>query len=107
MANRVRDDLGVAERAAFDAGLRSLTTIDSVARSEIGTPAGTRRPVIDSSYSAALIAWFADLRAHDAYQAHPTHDAFRKTCSGYWTKVQIYDLELAPAAPAGSPSPRG
>jgi hypothetical protein len=35
---------------------------------------------------------FRDKLAHDAYQAHPLHDAFRDECAKYWTKVRIYDF---------------
>ena len=94
----LRDDLGASEREAFRAGVQSLTTIDTVERSWVGVPAATRRPVVDSSYSCALIVWFRDLAAHDAYQSHPTHDVFRETCASFWTRVQIYDVDTEPAA---------
>jgi hypothetical protein len=54
-------------------------------------PADTDRPIIDRSYSYALILTFADKAAHDAYQVHPTHDKFRTECGHLWSRVQIYD----------------
>ena len=57
----------------------------------IGVPAATDRPVIDRSYTFALIVIFDDLAGHDAYQVHPIHGAFVDTFNTYWTKVQIYD----------------
>ena len=67
-------------------------TIRPVASSGfIGTPAGTDRPIIDASYSYALIVSFADEAAHDAYQVHPVHERFRERCGGAWKKIVIYD----------------
>lgn len=91
----LRDDLSAEQLARFHAGVRSLAAIESVVRSRLGGPAPTRRPVIDSSYSQALIAEFHDQAGHDAYQAHPVHDAFRDACSTFWTRVQIYDIDSA------------
>lgn len=96
----LREDLGAAERAAFDAGVRSLTTIETVAQSFVGAPAETDRPVIDRSYACALVVAFADRAAHDAYQDHPVHERFRDQCSSFWTRVQIYDVAVADAAGA-------
>jgi hypothetical protein len=87
----LRDDLSSTDRAAFVDGIRSLCAIDSVQRGFIGTPAATNRPIIDTSYSYALVVSFADQAAHDAYQVHPVHDRFRERCDGAWTKIVIYD----------------
>ena len=57
----------------------------------IGVPAATSRPVIDRSYTFALVVMFDDLVGHDAYQEHPIHKAFVENFSGHWTKVQIFD----------------
>lgn len=80
-----------AQRAQFWAGVHSLTTIESVRQAYVGTPAATDRPIIDRSYSCALIVVFDDVAGHDAYQAHPIHDRFREECALFWIKVQIYD----------------
>lgn len=87
----LRDDLSDDERRAFEEGVQSLTTIDGIDRAYTGVPASTDRPVIDRSYSYALIVVFPDQAAHDAYQEHPTHGRFRKGCAHVWRKVQIYD----------------
>jgi hypothetical protein len=87
----LRDDLTSAEKAQFVDGIRSLRAIETVQQGYIGVPAGTNRPIIDQSYSYALILAFADRRAHDVYQEHPVHDAFRDECSSLWQKVLIYD----------------
>ena len=87
----LRADLTAAETRRLDAGLRSLRAIDGVEHGYVGVPAATDRPVIERSYSRALVLVFADEAAHDAYQVHPVHDRFRAECGGYWTAVRIYD----------------
>ena len=87
----LRDDLTSAERARYEAGLRSLRGIEHVAQGWIGVPAATDRPVIERGYSRALVLAFADQAAHDAYQVHPVHDRFREECGTYWRRVQIFD----------------
>jgi len=87
----LRDDLSPADTTKFVDGIRSLTTIDVVQLGFIGTPAGTNRGIIDTTYSYALVLTFADAAAQDAYQVHPVHDAFRENCDGSWKKIVIYD----------------
>jgi hypothetical protein len=95
-----KDDLTAAERADFEAGLRTLLTIPTVSAGWVGTPASTERPVIDRSYTFALNLRFPDLAAHDAYQVHPIHDAFHDRCAKYWKRVLVYDFDdvAGPAA---------
>ena len=87
----LREDISAAERQRFEAGIRSLVTIDSVVRGWVGKPAATDRPVIERGYSHALIVELADERAHDAYQVHPVHDLFREQCAGLWSGIRIFD----------------
>lgn len=87
----LKEDLGQAEKDEFLQRLNALATIESVQQCFIGPPAATRREVIDSSYSYALIVLFANEEAHDVYQSHPVHDQFRDACAPFWTGVQIYD----------------
>ncbi len=87
----LKDDLNERDTAAFEQGVRSLTTIESVEHGFVGVPADTDRPIIDRSYSYALVVMFRDAAGHDAYQVHPVHDRFREECAGFWRKVQIYD----------------
>lgn len=87
----LREDLTSAERHQYEAGLRSLRGIEGVEQGYIGAPAPTDRPVIERGYSRALVLVFADQQAHDAYQVHPVHDAFRADCGSYWTAVKIFD----------------
>ena len=91
----LRDDLSADATQRFVDGIRSLTTIESVAQGFIGTPASTDREIIDRSYSYALVVSFADEAAHDAYQVHPVHDRFREQCAGSWSRIVIYDAVSA------------
>lgn len=87
----LKPDLSEEDRAKFWAGVRSLTTIESVRQGYVGTPAATDRPIIDRSYSCALVVAFDDDAGHEAYQVHPVHDRFREECASCWDKVLIYD----------------
>ncbi|GAA4312162.1 Dabb family protein [Compostibacter hankyongensis] len=87
----LREGLSTAERQQFEAGVRSLGTIGTIARFHIGTPASTDREVIDRSYDYCLLCLFKNQEDHDAYQVDPVHDRFRETCSPFWEKVVIYD----------------
>jgi hypothetical protein len=87
----LKTDLSDGDRQAFEAGLDTLLSIDTIERFYRGAPADTDRPVIDRSYSVGIVVVFRDKAGHDAYQAHPRHDEFR-ACAKYWEKVLIYDL---------------
>ncbi|MGH9311140.1 MAG: Dabb family protein [Vicinamibacterales bacterium] len=88
----LKDDLSDSDRAAFVRGLDNLLSIETIERAYKGVPAETDRPVIDRSYSYGVSVVFRDKVAHDAYQTHPKHDAFRDGCAKYWQKVLIYDF---------------
>lgn len=75
----------------FETLSAAMAEIPGVEHLWTGKPAPTDRPVIDRSYSYALIVVFKDMAAHDVYQVHPIHDVFRNTCGGYWSQVKIYD----------------
>ena len=89
----LRPELDASQREAFRReGLESLRVIPSVGSLHIGSPAPIPpRPVVDASYSFALTILFADVAAHDAYQAHPIHRAFVDNFKARWERVQIYD----------------
>ncbi|GAB1343646.1 hypothetical protein MASR1M101_27730 [Gemmatimonas sp.] len=88
----LRPDLSEQEQAQFAANLQTLATIPSKG-CYIGKPSSTDRPVIDRSYTWALVLLFDDLAEHDAYQVHPTHQAFVAENKSLWSRVQIYDSE--------------
>lgn len=88
----LKDDIEPTDREKFWTSVRSLLTIRSVQHGWVGTPAATEdRPIIDKSYTCALVLVFDDLAGHDVYQADPVHDSFRSGCHSYWSKIQIYD----------------
>lgn len=87
----LKKGLGPVQIRQFEEGVRSLGTIQGLVFFHIGKPAPTDRPVIDRSYDYNLVCVFEDQQAHDAYQADPVHDRFRKDCSHLWERVLIYD----------------
>lgn len=88
----LKSDLSDDDVTAFWRGVNSLTTIETVRQSYVGIPAPTDRPIIDRSYSCALILAFDDQQGHDLYQDHEIHERFRQMCSHFWSKVVIYDV---------------
>lgn len=81
-----------ADHDALRAGLESLKAVTDISAAYIGTPAETRRPVIDHTYDFSLTFVFADKAAHDVYQTHPIHLAFVDQCAHLWQRVQVYDM---------------
>ena len=79
--------------ADFEKRLNDLLKIPAILHGFVGKPAGTRRPVVDCTYSYALTLIFENMEGHDSYQVHPVHKAFVADCAPYWVKVQIYDAE--------------
>jgi len=75
----------------FEKALKNLVSIDSIQSHHLGKPAETRREVIDSSYQYSLLTVFKDKAAHDVYQVHPVHDAFRVIANELCSKVIVYD----------------
>jgi hypothetical protein len=87
----LKDNLSASQQDAFLHGVKSLTAIKTVRQAFTGVPAATDRPIIDRTYSYALVAVFANQRDHDLYQTDPIHDRFRNDCGELWKKVVIYD----------------
>lgn len=81
-----------ADHQALRKGLDHLRLIDYIQESYIGTPADTRRDVIDYSYNLGLTFVFSDKAAQDAYQEHPIHLKFIEDCGHLWQRVQVYDV---------------
>jgi hypothetical protein len=79
----------------FEAGLRRLATIPEIRTVHFGKPEATpKRPVIDDTYAWALVETFADIEAHDRYQAHPIHQEFVDDFADAWQKVTVYDVRV-------------
>jgi hypothetical protein len=89
----LKPDLTPEQVAAFEGGLASLGAVKSVKALHVGRPAATDRPVIERSYSYALVETFADQAGHDDYQEHPVHQAFVEQFKELWTRVLIFDSE--------------
>ena len=89
----LKPDLNQEQQAAFEAGVTSLLSINTVKIGDVGKPATTDRPIIDRSYSYSLLLAFENLTDHDSYQVDPVHLKFVETCQQYWDRVQIYDSE--------------
>jgi len=88
-----RPDADSARVARFGQGLARLITIPDIHTAHFGRPETTpKRPVIDDTYDWALIEAFADLAAHDRYQAHAIHKEFLAEFAESWQKVQVYDV---------------
>ncbi len=91
----LKPELSDADRAAFFTGLETLRGIAGVQTLHTGRPAPIPpRPVVDASYTAALSITFADVAAHDAYQADPIHQKFLENFRPWFAKVQIYDATV-------------
>ena len=88
----LKPELTQEQQDRFWAGVRALEAIPSVKLFFVGKPADTDRPVIDRSYSCALVTGFDDTAGHDIYQDHPIHDQFRELAD-LWNRILIYDAE--------------
>lgn len=80
-----------ANKTALLEGLQQLSAIPEILYSHIGSPAATRREVIDSSYSVSWLAVFSSAVGQDIYQEHLIHLDFVASCSHLWNKVVVYD----------------
>lgn len=88
----LRDPENAADRQQF---LNELNTfiegVDVIVSRHVGTPAATRREVIDSTYTYSLILSFKTPKDQDIYQEHPLHKTFIANAQHLWTRVQVYD----------------
>lgn len=87
-----KDAVDKDERADFRRGLDHLAGEPHIRDRRIGTPAATRRDVVDWSYAYALVLQFDDLAGHDAYQSSEEHRAFLDRYLGMVDRVQVYDV---------------
>ncbi|MCI4591677.1 Dabb family protein [Sphingobium sp. BYY-5] len=83
------------DRDQLIAGLATLKDIPVIRSLQIGVPASTeKRDVIDASYDVTELMYFDNLADQKAYQDHPIHLAFVKSCEHLWQKVLVYDMEI-------------
>jgi hypothetical protein len=72
-------------------GLEKLSAVKTIKMFHIGTPADTRREVIDSSYSLSWTLFFENKAEQDSYQVDPIHLKFVDECKHLWSRVVVYD----------------
>ena len=89
----LKEELSQQDVQKFETAVQSLLSIEHLTAGDVGKPAKTARPVIDSSYSYSLLLQFMNEAKHDAYQVDPIHTKFVNDCSSLWSKVLIYDSE--------------
>lgn len=80
-----------ADKAKLIEGLRKLSKVKTIQQFNIGTPADTRREVIDSSYSISWFTLFKNGKDQASYQVDPIHLKFVEDYSHLWDKVIVYD----------------
>lgn len=69
-----------------------LPAIPGIVKMTVGVPAPTQGGPVDASYGVALLIEFTDKAAHDAYDAHPSHQRLIAECRDLWSRVQVYDV---------------
>jgi Stress responsive A/B Barrel Domain len=82
-------------RDKFMAGCRALARAPGVSRWALGTPAATRRALVDWSYDVALTLIFEGLAEHDVYQASQEHLNFKAQFDSYYHRAIVYDLDVS------------
>lgn len=81
-------------RATFEASLSHFINNSTFIKTKhLGTPSSTDRPIIDTSYTYALVVTFENKKMHDAYQMEENHLKFIEECKDFWEKVLIFDSE--------------
>lgn len=74
------------------AGLHKLSSVKTIRMFQIGVPAGTKRDVIERSYSVSWLLVFDNPEDQESYQKDPIHLKFVEECSMLWEKVTVYDV---------------
>jgi hypothetical protein len=80
-----------ADKKSLIDGLKKLSKVSTIKSFNIGVPAGTRRDVIDSSYSVSWLLFFNTDAEQESYQSDPIHLKFVQECKHLWKKVMVYD----------------
>lgn len=80
------------DRKAFEKHLTAFIDNSQYVKSKlIGTAAPSKRDVVDSSYTYALIVTFSSKEDQDKYQTEDVHLKFVKDAQHLWEKVVVYD----------------
>lgn len=81
------------KRSRLLEGAAKLAEIPGVLEYRYGRAIPSPRPVVDSSFAAALSMTFEDQAAADAYQAHPIHQQFvADYVNPLSSKLVVYDF---------------
>jgi len=89
----LKPELTPEQLADFDAGLQSLTAIETVKGLHFGKPTPSDRPVVECSYTRGLVVHFDDQPGLDTYAVHPVHLAFVEEFKPFWTDIKVFDVE--------------
>lgn len=77
----------------FKGFFEELAKCPTVKKLHFGRPAPTEvRPVVDNSFTWSMVATFASLEDHDAYQEDEYHVKAIEKYSKYWTRVAVHDM---------------
>ncbi len=83
-----------ADHKAFEHGLETLLSIDTVVEGSWGRQAKTEeRPVTDKTWTYALSLKFDSIADHDTYQVDEIHDMFVEANKDKWEKVLVMDMQ--------------
>ena len=89
----LKDSIDLQASAAFEQGLKQLSTDPLIQHSHFGQPAGTHRDVVENTYSYGLVFVFADKASHDSYQEGEVHHQFLANHMDKWDRVAVFDIE--------------
>lgn len=88
-----KPDTSKSQTEALLQGTRDLNKIPGVKSIIIRTPIESERPVVDDSFSYAILMTFASVQDMQNYQQHPQHVQFLKDhVQGKLEKLVIYDF---------------
>lgn len=81
-----------ADRTAFESAMkRFLHQLPYATTRHLGTPADTRRDIIDFSYTYSVLLTFETRSDLSKYDTDPAHLEFLESSSHLWKKVLVYD----------------
>jgi len=88
----LKDTATKEDAASLVADIKDLGKLECVKQLDVGTPLPKAGGPVADSYSVALVAYFADQAAYDAYSKDPKHTALIEKHKALWQKVVVYDF---------------
>ena len=88
-------------QAMLDFYRNEVAPLDGIVLVVAGTPRGSTRDVVDSSYDLWVTTLFASTAAEDRWQTHPVHDRFRERFGPWFTRVLVHDTVVVDRPGAG------